>query len=227
MKNSYNKQYYRVFFTIIFIMILSIPLEAQIKKPIVRNTSVAVHNLNIGIVTPNCNNLSTTSLYKMKIPQVKVETVKKSAPASTSWQITPMRPKSTKLSLASWYYGEYSLEAWSLLSRPRIEGQDFTGWFSSWLFLQFQQVGGNEYRMKIKLSGNRNFFRGKYLYVSAAGYIGRYPIDHVNGEVNVVWKAKASGNTPSLQIGQIEVPNSNPNNPAPKTRIKKITIAQI
>lgn len=216
-----------VLFTIILTMISSIPMEAQIKKPIVRNTQVANHNLNIGIVTPNCNNLSASSLYKMKIPKVNVESVKKRAAASSYWQITPKQPRNSRLSVASWYYGEYSLGEWSLMSRPRIEGQNFTGWFSSWLFLQFRQDAGNEYRMKIKLGGNRNFFRGKHLYVSAAGYIGRYPIDPVNGEVNVVWKARASGNTPSLQIGQIEGLNSNPNNPAPKTRIKKITIAQI
>jgi len=202
-------------------------LNAQIKKPIIKKPKLTEINLSMGIVTPNCIDLSTASLIKMKVPKVQVAKSKKTASTITSWEITPLRPKTRGFSIGSWYYGEYSLKIWTLISQPRIEGQDFTGWFSSWLFLQFRQTAGTEYRMKIKLLDNPSFLRGKFLYVSAEGLTGRYPIDHKDNTVNVVWKAKNSGLTPSLQIGPIEGSNPNPNNPSPKTKIQKITIDKI
>lgn len=217
----------RILSTMVLIIFTMATLNAQIKKPIIKKPRVTEINLTMGIVTPNCIDLSTSSLIKMKVPKVQVARSKKSASASTSWEITPVRPKIRGFSIGSWYYGEYSLKTWTLISQPRIEGQNFTGWFSSWLFLQFKQTAGTEYRMKIKLLDNRSFLRGKFLYVSAEGLTGRYPIDHKDNTVNVVWKAKSSGFTPSLQIGPIEGSNPNPNNPSPKTRIQKITIDRI
>lgn len=203
-------------------LLITIGANAQIKKP-----KITKHNpIKTGIELQNINELTTDALSKAKIPAINVAERIKNARPLTSWKIEPLRPKDNWLYLDGPYYGWYSQESWTLVSRPRIEGTELTGYYGSSLFLKFRQSKDIEYRMKIKLK-TTSWHRGKHLHIQVNDFSGRYPIDPNNGTVTVGWTASRSQDKASIVIGQIIMENVGTRRPFPETIITGISIDKI
>jgi len=110
-------------------------LQAQLQKPVPNRNQGTQVNIQTGIPMPDIakNPLTTNALQKLKVPTINIAASKKKAAAVSSWKITPQKPRNGSLSLYPAYYGEYSLTSWTLCSKPRVEGSQLTGWFSSYL----------------------------------------------------------------------------------------------
>ena len=158
------------------------------------------------------------------MPTISVAEKLKNAKPLTTWKINPLRPKDNWLYLDYQYYGWYSPEYWTLVSRPRIEGTEITGYYGAGLFLKFRQSKDIEYRMKIKLKNAR---RGQYLHVQLHDFSGRYPVDPYDNTVTVGWTAASSTDRASLYIGQFIKENQDPRRPFTDTSIEEIIIDKI
>ncbi len=213
---------------IALIVLFTVNLNAQINKNVYKGNPSVINKTQIkqdvkGIKISDYTNLTSEALSQMKVPLVSPSETKNSPTVQGTWEITPSYPKSDHLSIKSKYYGEYSLESWTLISRPRLEGSDYTGNYTSWLKLKFNQVVGTQYLMKIKLRGTG--YRNQSIYVGTNDFTALYPIDS-NGIVYVIWTTDRSDAINSIDIGQLaKHAGARLNDANPETAIEKIAIS--
>ena len=188
-----------------FFLILSITANAQIITSNIGSKSNGVKNIQVnqGVKIPNIDKLSSSDLKKLRIPMVSITDVQRNGKVVSSWEISPMRPKYSALELVR-HYGEYSLQGWTLLPRPRFEGPEFKGYDISAIQLKFRVIGGASYLIKIKLKDvSRNWYEGKTMLAAAMNNtLARYPIDARNKVVLIPFTANSSGNK-TIHIGNV------------------------
>lgn len=157
------------------------------KKPLLKSTSQKIK-------LPEIDGLTPEVLQELKIPRISISEAQKNAKPITSWEITPLRPKDNFLVLSRMVHGAYTLDAWILEPKPRIDLGRLIGHDLSALLLDFRQSAGSEYRIKIKLAEGSSPRGLAHIMVDTGYFIGYFPIDRENNEVNAVFTANRSYN---------------------------------
>ncbi|WP_423999433.1 hypothetical protein [Maribacter sp. IgM3_T14_3] len=193
-------------------------INQQLSKKPLKSTS---QNIKL----PEIDGLTPEVLQKLKIPRISISEAQKNAKPITSWEITPLRPKDNFLVLSEMVHGAYTLDAWILEPKPRIDLGRLIGHDLSALLLDFRQSAGSEYRIKIKLLNNPSWRGLLHIMVDTGYFSGYFPLDRDNNEVNAVFTANRSYNgkiTISLFLKGVE-----PNIELATAIIQKITIDKI
>ncbi len=215
----------RLITTILLVAFGMVTANAQIAKSKISTKSSSIKNVQVnqGVKIPNIDKLRSTDLERLKIPTVSITDAQKNGKVISSWEISPLRPKNSSLSIDS-YYGEYSLTGWQLEPRPGFEGPEFKGFFMSSILLNFRVSRGSRYIIRVQLQETRNdWYEGKTILAAAIhGSFAQYPIDSYNNEVLIPFTANSSG-IKRISIGNI----INSNSRLFAYTIKKININKI
>ena len=199
-------------------------VNAQISKQIIKKPLSSSKSTTHKIVLPEIDGLTPEVLQQLKIPRKSINEAQKNAKPITSWEITPLKPKDNFLVFTRMVHGAYTLNEWILEPKPKIDLGRLIGYELSALLMDFRQSAGSEYRIKIKLSNRR--YRGLFHIMVDTGYfVGYFPVDSDNNEVNAVFTSNRSYNGKILV--SLILKGQEPNLECVGTVIKKISIDKI